>query len=113
METQIQSIHFDADTPLREFVWDKVQSLNQVYDRIEDCIVTLKLDKDNKDKNKVVEVDLGVPGRKRIYASERAETFEEAAVQVTEELRKQLIKWKGKLAENVDPHFFIGENPAI
>ena len=45
MSTIVQSIHFDADQDLVNFIESKVSKLNQFYDRIIDSEVYLKVDK--------------------------------------------------------------------
>jgi len=96
MQTQIQSIHFDADKKLTDFVQSKVDKLNKIYNRIESCNVILKLDKNSKTKNKVVELSVLIPGC-RLFASDRAETYEMATDVVVDEIIKQLHKHKEKI----------------
>jgi putative sigma-54 modulation protein len=96
MEIQIQSIHFDADQKLLDFVEKKLSKLDTFYDRIEGADVYLKLDKNDSKENKVVEVKLLVPGHD-VFVKEHAKTFEEAVDISLEVLKKQLKKVKDKL----------------
>lgn len=96
MEIQIQSIHFDADKKLLDFVENKLNKLETFYDRIEGINVYLKLEKNDSKENKVVEVKLLVPGHD-IFVKEHAKTFEEAIDISLEALKKQLKKIKDKL----------------
>jgi putative sigma-54 modulation protein len=94
----VETLHFNADTNLVNYVYDKAEQLNKFYDRIESCHVVLKFDHDQKNKNKVVEINLNVP-QKKLYAKDTAETFELATNLAVEELKLQLKKHKEKLAE--------------
>jgi putative sigma-54 modulation protein len=95
MKTQIQSIHFDADKKLQDFIYDKTDELFEVYNRIENCDVILKMDKDNKNKDKVVEINMNIPGN-RLFVKNHAETFEIAFEMAINEIKKQLAKQKEK-----------------
>jgi putative sigma-54 modulation protein len=55
MSTIVQSIHFDADRDLVNFIESKVGKLSQYYDRIIDSEVYLKVDKNAANENKIAE----------------------------------------------------------
>lgn len=95
MKVKIQSIHFDADQKLIDFIQDKTNKLSQVYDKIIDGEVILKLDKANETANKVCELKVNVPG-KELFAKKQNKTFEEATDLAIEALRGQLVKHKDK-----------------
>ncbi|MGB5977793.1 MAG: HPF/RaiA family ribosome-associated protein, partial [Cyclobacteriaceae bacterium] len=63
MRLQMHSIHFDADQRLLEFIQKKADKLDTYYDRIVDGEVFLKLDKNETNENKVVEIKLNIPGQ--------------------------------------------------
>ncbi len=96
MKTQIQSIHFAADKILSDLIEEKLDKLDKIYDRIESCHVILKIDKDSKNKNKLVEISMILPG-KRLFAKTQSEAFETAFEKVLEEIKKQLVKRKDKI----------------
>jgi putative sigma-54 modulation protein len=99
MKLQIQSIHFDADNRLLEFIQKKLDKLDTFFDRILDGEVFLKLDKGEHSRdNKVVEIKINLPGT-TIFAKEQAESFEAAADEATESLKQQIKKYKDKLQE--------------
>lgn len=95
MKPKVQSIHFDADKKLLEFVEEKVDKLSQFYDHIIESEVFLRLDKADNAENKIAEVKVYTPG-KTLFASERCDTFEEAADSAVEAIRRQMIKHKEK-----------------
>lgn len=97
MKTQIQSIHFDADKKLQDFIHVKIDELFEIYSRIENCDVILKIDKDSKNKDKVVEINLNIPGN-RLFVKNYAETFEIATEMAINEIKKQLAKHKKKMS---------------
>jgi len=96
MKVQVQSIHFDADVKLIEFIEKKVNKLTTFYDRIIDAEVFLKLIKKEAKNNKVVEIKINVPGT-TLFALEQGDSFEAAADTVLEALKSQLKKHKEKL----------------
>jgi putative sigma-54 modulation protein len=77
MTIRVQSIHFDADVKLINFIQEKVDKMVTFYDQIIGGEVFLKLDKSNDAKNKVVQIKLHIPGSE-IIVSEQCRTFEEA-----------------------------------
>jgi putative sigma-54 modulation protein len=95
MDVRVQSIHFDADTKLVDFVNEKVTKLNQFHDRIIGAEVFLRIDKNDQNANKVAEIKLAVPG-KDLFAKKQSKSFEEATDQVVEALRRQIRKVKSK-----------------
>ncbi len=92
---KIQSIHFDADKKLLEFIQKKVDKLAQFYDRIEGADVYLKLENTSSMENKIAEVRLKIPGND-LFAKKQSKSFEEAVDSAVEALRRQLKKQKGK-----------------
>ncbi|MAR68095.1 MAG: ribosomal subunit interface protein [Crocinitomicaceae bacterium] len=97
MSTTVQSIHFDADKDLVNFIEGKVSKLNQFYDRIIDSEVYLKVDKNASNENKIAEIKVAIPG-KELFAKKQCKTFEEATDLAVEALRRQIRKHKGKVA---------------
>lgn len=95
METQIHSIHFDADKKLIDFINEKVSKLDLFHDHIIASEVFLKIDKSQVKENKNVEIKLLVPG-KTLIAKKQCKSFEEATDEAVDALRKQLVKSKEK-----------------
>lgn len=97
MKIKVQSIHFDADKKLVDFVQKKMDKLETFYDRTVDGEVFLRLNNEGID-NKTVEIKLNVPGS-QLFAKEQAKTFEAATDQATEALKNQLSKFKTKVTK--------------
>ena len=97
MKLQIQSIHFDADKKLLEFIQKKLDKLDTFYDRILGAEVYLKLENDNQKENKLVNIKLNIPGNDLI-CKEQAGTFEEAIDKSVENLKNQIKKQKDRAA---------------
>ena len=95
MDINVQSIHFDADIKLVNFVNEKVNKLTQFHDRIIGAEVFLRIDKSAQNENKVAEIKLAVPG-KDLFAKKQCKSFEEATDLVVEALRRQIRKVKSK-----------------
>src|SRR5690606_35165377 len=95
MKLQMQSIHFVADQKLIDFIQKKTDKLDTYCDQIIDGEVIMKLDKNDRAENKIVEIKLNVPGR-QLFAKHQAESFESAADEVVEGLRRQIKKYKQK-----------------
>ncbi len=96
MKVQVHSIHFDADIKLIDFIQKKLDKLETFYDRMVDGEVFLRLNNEGIE-NKTVEIELRVPGS-RLFAAEKATSFEAAAGLATDALRVQLKKFKTKLS---------------
>lgn len=97
MKLQVQSIHFDADVKLIDFIQRKVDKLETFYDRLVDGEVFLRLNNEGIE-NKTVEIKLNVPGT-QLFATEKAKSFEAAADLATEALRNQLKKFKTRVKQ--------------
>ena len=95
MNIKIQSLKFDADTKLIDFVETKLNKLNQYYDSIIGAEVILKLDKSGDNDNKVADIKILIPGND-LFSKKQAKSFEEATDMATEALRRQLKKTKEK-----------------
>ncbi len=96
MKVKVQSIHFDADQKLIQFVEEKVDKLRQFYDHITDSEVFLRIEKNDSHNNKIAEIKVNTPG-KILFAKEQSKTFEEATDTAVEAIRKQITKHKEKV----------------
>jgi putative sigma-54 modulation protein len=99
MKITVQSIHFDADQKLLDFIREKVDKLVTYYDDIIGGEVFLKLDKSSDMKNKIVQIKLTIPGND-ILVKEQCRTFEEATDLCMEVLTRQVKKHKDRIRNN-------------
>ena len=95
MKITVQSIHFNADKGLLEFIQKKADKLDTFYDKIISGEVYLKLENVEDEANKITEIKVQLPGS-QLFAKEQCKTFEEATDQAIESLRKQIEKHKTK-----------------
>lgn len=99
MKLHMQSIHFDADIKLLNFIQKKLDKLETFYDHIISGEVFLRLNKDTENReNKLVEIKINIPG-KDLFVKESSNTFEAAVDVAVEALKAQLKKHKEKAAE--------------
>ncbi len=95
MNVNIQSLKFDADVKLLDFIRRKLNKLDTFYDRIIDGEVILKLNNEGVN-NKTVEVKVNVPGE-QLFAAADARTFEAATEEVVKTLKRQIRQYKERL----------------
>ena len=96
MNVQIQSVKFDADKRLVEFVNAKMAKLDRFAERSTGAEVILKLDKDHEKGNKFATITLHMPGEDMV-AEHRARAFEEASDEAIDALKRQIEKFKEKV----------------
>ena len=95
MKVEIQSVKFDADKKLVDFIQAK---MNKMYRFVENALssqVTLKIDKDDEQGNKVAVVKIDVAGGE-LLAERRCKSFEEAIDLCLDAIKKQIDKYKEK-----------------
>ena len=95
MKVNINSVHFKTDRKLDTFITEKVEKLSDMYDGIIGSEVTLRLNNNDDQDNKVAEIRLLVPGND-LFAKKQSKSFEEATDIAVDALRKQLSKHKEK-----------------
>jgi putative sigma-54 modulation protein len=96
MKIQTQSIHFDADVKLTDFIEQKLEKLERFYDQIIMADVMLRLESNGQVRDKIAEIKLKVPGTVLI-AKETEKSFEAAVDSSVEALRRQIIKYKERV----------------
>ena len=95
MEIRVQSIKFNADQKLLDFVEKKFSRLEKFYDAVTSVDVALSLLPDHE--NKSVKVQVSIPGS-TIVVEKNAKTFEDAVVDCADILKEKLVKEKEKRA---------------
>ena len=98
MEYNVQSVHFNEDAKLIDFIEKKINKLETFHDKIISADVILKLENNGQVKDKIVEIKLNLPGTVLI-SKDNCKTFEEAVDLVCDALRKQIMKFKEKIRE--------------
>ena len=98
MKIDIQSIHFDADAKLLEYITTKVKKLSTFHDGIIGADVYLKLQKSTDKENKVVESKVNVPNGP-LFAEQNAVTFEAATDVAVDQLKIQVKRYSEKMKE--------------
>jgi putative sigma-54 modulation protein len=96
MNLNVQSIRFDADKKLIEFLEKKIPKLEKYFEGIVGADVYLRLNSQPVE-NKKVEVRLKIPGYDFIFAEREAKSFEEATDLCIDALKAQLTKAKEKM----------------
>jgi len=96
MKVNVQSINFNADAKLVDFVENKVGGLDRFFDKVIDIDVYLKVMNTSDKENKITEIKLNVPGDEFIV-KKQCKTFEEGVDIATDSLKRQLNKKKEKL----------------
>jgi putative sigma-54 modulation protein len=96
MNVKIQSIKFDADQRLIDYINAKLSKVNKFFDGIIGAEVYLKLLNTSEVENKVVEVKLLIPGND-LFVERKGKKFEEALDESVEVLKRQVNKQKEKM----------------
>ena len=95
MNVKIQSVKFDADKKLVDFIQGKMDKMDRFVENALNAVVTLRIDKDDEQGNKVAGVKIEVAGGE-LLAERRCKTFEEAVDLCLVAIKKQIDKYKEK-----------------
>ncbi len=95
MKIHIQAVHFSADKKLLSFIEKKLNKLQILFDKIISVEVTLKLENAGQIKDKIVELNMKIPGSS-IFVKESNKLFEESTDQAINSLKRQLVKYKSR-----------------
>ena len=98
MKVHTQALHFSADKSLIHFIEKKLGKLTQLFDRIIDADVILKLENSGRIRDKIAEVKITLPGGV-LYVKESKKTFEASIDSATSSLKRQLIKYKQRKSQ--------------
>jgi len=98
MNVNIQTVHFDADSKLIEYVKRKLSKLNNFSDRIIQVSVFLKLDNVvHAIKDKIAEIRVHIP-RHNFFVKSTSKSFEESFDDALDSMVIQIKKNKEKKA---------------
>ncbi|MDT0559576.1 ribosome-associated translation inhibitor RaiA [Ichthyenterobacterium sp. W332] len=100
MKVNTQSVNFNADSKLIDFIQRRMDKLELFYDKIIQSDVYLKVENTSEKENKIVEAKVSVPGDSFIV-KKQCKSFEEGADMAASSLERQLKKRKQKLRSHI------------
>jgi putative sigma-54 modulation protein len=95
MKVNTQSVNFNADVKLIEFIQKRLDKLDLFYDKIIDSDVYLKVENTSAKENKIVEIKVHVP-KDTFVVKKQCKSFEEAIDSACDSLERKLVKKKQK-----------------
>ena len=93
MKVNAQSVNFNADRKLLEFVQNRLDKLETFYDKVISSDVSLKVENTSSKENKIVEIKLNIP-KDKFVVKKQCKTFEEAIDSACSSLERKLKKTK-------------------
>lgn len=99
MNIRTQSVHFTADQKLIDYLEERLIQLNKYIEDIIDVAVILKLENSGQVRDKIVEVNVKVPGQ-IFVAHGSKKTFEAAIDEVQKTLKRQVKRHKEKIIDS-------------
>lgn len=96
MKVNTQSVNFNADKKLIDFIQKRMDKLDMFYDKVIQSDVYLKVENTSDKENKVFEARVKVPGDSFIV-KKQCKTFEEGTDMAVSSLERQLKRRKEKL----------------
>jgi len=96
MRVNTQSVNFNADQKLIDFVQKRMDKLDVFYDKVIKSDVFLKLENTSDKENKIFEARVSIPGDS-LVVKKVCRTFEEGVDSAVNSLERQLKKRKEKL----------------
>lgn len=95
MKVSVQSVNFNIDKDLMNFVENKVESLEKFNDNILGAEVFLRVQKTSEKENKISDIRIMIPGND-VVVKKHSKTFEEGVSIAVDSLKRQLLKRKEK-----------------
>ena len=96
MKISVQSVNFNINRDLVQFIEKKVNNLEKFHDHILGAEVFLKVQSTSEKENKIADIKMKLPGVD-VVAKNQSKTFEEAVSLGVDSLKRQLVKRKEKL----------------
>jgi len=89
---------FQVSEPMQALIKEKLDKLENFFDRITSAQVYLKddINRIHHKENRTVEMRVEVPGNS-LFASDSAETFEKAIAETAHKMERQLKKYKAQI----------------
>ena len=95
MNVKIQSVKFDADKKLVDFIQGKMDKMDRFVENALNAVGTLPTHKHDQPRNTGAGVKIAVAGGE-LRAERRCKTFEEAVDLCLDAIKKQIDKYKEK-----------------
>lgn len=95
MKVNAQSVNFDADRKLMDFIQNRMDKLDLFYDKVISADVYLKVENTSEKENKIVEIKVHVP-KDKFIVKKQCKSFEEAVDSACSSLERKLVKRKQK-----------------
>jgi len=96
MKVNAQSVNFNADGKLIDFLQSRMDKLEIFYDKIVSSDVYMKVENTSSKENKIVEIRVHVP-KDKLVVKKQCKTFEEAVDSACSSLERSLVKKKQKM----------------
>lgn len=100
MKMNVQSVNFNADQKLINFIQKKLDKLESHFDSVIYADVYLKVQNTSEKENKVTEILLSIPGGE-IICKKKSRRFEVGVDECVSSLDRQLQKRKRKFSPQV------------
>lgn len=100
MNVNTQSVNFDADVKLIDFIQTRMDKLELFYDKVISSDVYLKVENTSAKENKIVEVKVNIP-RDKFVVKKQCKSFEEAIDSACSSVERKLVKKKEKMRAKV------------
>ena len=100
MKVNTQSVNFNADQKLINFIQKRMNKLDLFYDKVIQSDVFLKVQNTSDKANKIFEAKVYVPGNSFVV-KKQCKSFEEGADMAISSLERQLKKRKEKLRAHI------------
>jgi len=100
MKVNTQSVNFNADQKLIDFIQKRMDKLELFYDKVIQSDVYLKVENTSGKENKIFEARVTVPGDSFVV-KKQCKTFEEGTDMAVSSLERQLKKRKEKLRTHI------------
>ncbi len=100
MKVNVQSVNFNVDQKLIDFIQVKLDKLEHYYDKIIYADVFLKVQNTSEKENKITEILLSIPGGE-IMVKKTCKKFEECVDECVSSLQRQILRKKEKMNAHV------------
>ena len=96
MKVNAQSVNFNADAKLIEFIQNRLDKVETFYSKVISSDVYLKVENTSSKENKIAEIKLNIP-KDNFVVKKQCKSFEEAVDSACSSLERKLIRRKEKM----------------